>query len=156
MTPDENAVQVERTTEKLAAREMVGPVPESQETPDSADARQQQVLYTQETFSAHIGPLPNPETFRQYNEICPGAADRLLALVENEQQQRFENQRSFWDDAKRRRNYTLVLGLSVCLGAIIAIALGHPFEGAGIMAISLVGSYINKDPIKQETALPDS
>lgn len=33
-----------------------------------------------------IGPIPTPDFLRQYNEICPGAADRIITMAEKEQQ----------------------------------------------------------------------
>lgn len=36
----------------------------------------------------HSGPLPAPEDFQHYDEILPGAADRILRLAEKEQDHR--------------------------------------------------------------------
>ena len=39
-------------------------------------------------FAAYTGPLPPPSHMAAYNEIVPGAAERLLATVEKEQEHR--------------------------------------------------------------------
>lgn len=33
----------------------------------------------------HKGPLPLPEDLMKYNQICPGAAQRIIKMAENEQ-----------------------------------------------------------------------
>lgn len=34
----------------------------------------------------HSGPLPSPEILEDYNNICPGAAERILSMAEREQE----------------------------------------------------------------------
>jgi hypothetical protein len=36
--------------------------------------------------SYHSDPIPHPSTFQHYDEILPGAADRILTMAEKEQQ----------------------------------------------------------------------
>jgi uncharacterized membrane protein len=38
--------------------------------------------------SRHIGPLPPPEILREYEKIIPNAGERLLSVVEREQEHR--------------------------------------------------------------------
>ena len=33
----------------------------------------------------HSGPPPDASTLQAYNEICPGAADRIIAMAEKQQ-----------------------------------------------------------------------
>ncbi|MDR3089188.1 MAG: DUF2335 domain-containing protein [Desulfobulbaceae bacterium] len=33
-------------------------------------------------MTQHLGPLPHPDIFAQYNQIVPGAAERILAMAE--------------------------------------------------------------------------
>jgi uncharacterized membrane protein len=37
---------------------------------------------------AHSGPLPHPQILHGYNQIVPGAAERILSLAENQQAHR--------------------------------------------------------------------
>lgn len=41
-------------------------------------------------MSLHSGPLPDPLTLQQYNEIVPGAAERILQMAEKEQLNRHQ------------------------------------------------------------------
>ncbi|PIQ30327.1 MAG: hypothetical protein COS35_13425 [Zetaproteobacteria bacterium CG02_land_8_20_14_3_00_50_9] len=36
----------------------------------------------------HSGPLPAPEDFAKYENILPGAAERILSMAENEARHR--------------------------------------------------------------------
>ena len=38
--------------------------------------------------AAYSGPLPPPEFLRQYDDVCPGAAERILRNMEEESQHR--------------------------------------------------------------------
>ena len=40
------------------------------------------------------GPLPAPDDLRQYEDILPGSADRILRMAENQQQHGFEEDRA--------------------------------------------------------------
>jgi uncharacterized membrane protein len=45
-----------------------------------------QVLATQTVQQVihHRGPIPDPETLKKYNEVLPGAADRIFAMAEKD------------------------------------------------------------------------
>lgn len=49
-------------------------------------ARQQQITIHQAKL--HQGPLPDPETLAQYEQIQPGFANRVITLAEGEAQHR--------------------------------------------------------------------
>ncbi len=75
----------------------------------------------------HIGPLPSPEDFARYDEVVPGAAERILRQAEKEQDFRHAATRS----AQAIEAWKVLLGsvLSLCLIAVagFAIWLGHPW-----------------------------
>lgn len=54
---------------------------------EEARARISQSLIRAEHFE---GPMPPPDLLRQYEEIIPGAADRILRLTENERANRYD------------------------------------------------------------------
>ena len=41
------------------------------------------------------GPLPPPAALQRYDEVLPGAAERILAMAETEQQHRMEQEKAF-------------------------------------------------------------
>ncbi|MBR0575670.1 DUF2335 domain-containing protein [Proteiniclasticum sp. BAD-10] len=48
-----------------------------------------------EERSEFSGPLPPPEIFEKYEEICPGAADRILSMAENQSTHRQQIEKAF-------------------------------------------------------------
>jgi len=44
--------------------------------------------FAQQIQRFHIGPLPDPETLRAYDEIIPNGAERLMQLVERQSNHR--------------------------------------------------------------------
>lgn len=116
-----------------------------------------------------MGPLPPPETLARYNEIIPDGADRLLKLVEHQQEHRIRIE-SIVVSSQQRQSLTgqilafiiAVVGLLVC--AYMAV---HGAEAvAGILATTLIGSlvyaFINgrqsqrKDLAKKAATVPES
>lgn len=60
------------------------PFPQKQSI--AAQQSQARVVVQQQTF--HQGPLPPPDVLERYEALNPGFANRLLIMVENEQQHR--------------------------------------------------------------------
>lgn len=82
------------------------------------------------------GPLPDPETLRQYGEVMPGLGERIVAMAEREQAHRHEVDRSLVNVFSRGQWLGFALGLvSLVVGAYLSLR-GH--EGFGIAAF--VGS----------------
>lgn len=93
----------------------------------------------------HKGPLPLPEDLMKYNQICPGAAQRIIKMAENEQKV-FNKLR-----LKEYRNYRagMVLGFIsfiflVCLTGW-ALYLGQSWvAGVLIAMVSICSVLISK------------
>ena len=100
-----------------------------------------------ETWQA---PLPPPEAYRRYDEILPGAADRILTQSENEQTHRHNQERTALETARMvvaadsKRSYLgIVFGFVISLlgigGSIYLIATGHDWAGVTLGGINLTG-----------------
>ena len=95
------------------------------------------------------GPLPPPEDLKGYNDVLPGAADRILSMAETEQKHRHGMEDR---DLKYRVSLTglgqilgFTLGLAAIVGGIVLLALGKNIAGFGtlILAVaSLAGAFI--------------
>ena len=82
------------------------------------------------------GPLPAPETLRQYGEVMPGLDERIVSMAEREQGHRHDLDRSLVRIFSRGQWLGFALGLiSLAVGAYLSMQ-GH--EGFGIAAF--VGS----------------
>ncbi len=91
----------------------------------------QQIVSTTQT-DLYKGPIPSPEDFQKYNEILPGAADRILAMAENEQQIRKEGEAKFFSNDSKRIYAAIILGV-----ALIAVAGIATWKGYAGVAVSL-------------------
>lgn len=91
----------------------------------------------------HQGPLPDPNTLAKYEEICPGAADRILTMAEQQASHRQDIERvavrsgsrdSIWGIASG-----LIIGLATTVSGTIIVLNGHEWPGAFLGASGLIG-----------------
>lgn len=85
------------------------------------------------------GPMPDPESLARYEQIVPGAAERLLTVFEGQ----VAHRHSMESRLSRRRDWGLALAfivtvLIVATGAWL-IYLDHDWAGAAVIAIHVVG-----------------
>lgn len=95
------------------------------------------------------GPLPDPTDFSKYEEVVPGAGDRILTMTEKEQDHRHSIDTKEQD--KFHRNNTILSLAGIILGGVISMTgiVGgiylavqeNAFAGAFISTISL-GSIV--------------
>jgi uncharacterized membrane protein len=92
--------------------------------------------------SAYSGPLPSPEHLREYEDVLPGPADRILKMAEKQSDHRQEiekvavkggNSRSWWGLWLGFAISVLVLGLSA--GLVLA---GYQVAGTVLGSVDLV------------------
>lgn len=79
------------------------------------------------TFS---GPLPPANEFEHYNAVLPGAADRILAMAEKEQQIRADGQAGMLANDGRRVTGATWIGLALIGVAGLAAWMGQPWVAA--------------------------
>lgn len=103
-------------------------------------------LVTEERFS---GPLPHPKHLREYEDICPGAADRIIKMGESNlaHAQILQTTALQGDiaDVKAGRAYGFWALLALIGSAGVATYLGHEliagaFLGTGVLGV--VGQLI--------------
>ncbi len=100
----------------------------------------------QETF---MGPIPHPDLLKGYEEILPGAADRILTMAENEEAHRheIENKCVKTDSRDSLLGILCAAGISIAalvIGAMIIInvqSTGGAISGT-ILSISGIASII--------------
>lgn len=89
-----------------------------------------------EVHQTFAGPLPPPSVLAAYDEIVPGAAERILAMAEAQSQHRQElEQHVIRSDAKRADSGLKAgfwLSLTAIVGGVSVAILGHPTAGATI------------------------
>lgn len=84
---------------------------------DSQSMRESSLeMYFSRMFS---GPLPSPDAFREYEDVLPGAADRILAMAEFQLHQRASAQKmGLW--------VMFVIAIGFLIGSIALALLAAP------------------------------
>ena len=87
----------------------------------------------------HQGPLPHPEVLRQYDQLSPGAADRIIAMAEGEADHRRQmERRQLESDIAHRQSLTEIEDSRIS-GVFSSDKTGQ-FLGAAISAIALIAA----------------
>lgn len=95
----------------------------SERNPEDVSPESQTVGVTAITAATHIGPLPTPADFREYDAIVPGAANRILTMAEKEQDLRVD----IVGTERRRIAGSTLVGLATVAVAGLAVWKGIPY-----------------------------
>lgn len=101
-------------------------------------------------FEYQSGPLPSARELLGYENLLPGAAERILAMAEREQTQRHELELTIvrTEVVLKRRGQWMALSALVSMLSLIAVFvyLGAPRAGAGlgvVIVASVVYAFLN-------------
>jgi uncharacterized membrane protein len=76
----------------------------------------------------YSGALPPPKILREYDQIVPGAAERLLRQAESQTRHRQQLETTVTDETAKRSRYGLVAGVVVVLGLEVVAGLAAVFK----------------------------
>ena len=126
---------------------------QSKDTKDittSRDNQQNSVIYQSVEYS---GPLPAPGMLAKYNEVLPGAADRIIAMAENQAAHRQEKELIKVKAEARDSLLGIISAVALCtiivgcgtaiallVNSVAAVICGSFLDCAGIAAI--VGTFL--------------
>lgn len=89
------------------------------------------------------GPLPPPSMLKGYEEVLPGAADRIFTLMEQQSAHRQKLERTALDRGSRSRDRGQILAFVLCalviVGGFVAIYLGQSLAGMAAIIIAVGG-----------------
>ncbi len=130
------------------------PIQDSSLQGELVDESGQPLVRVQETrMEAHRGPLPSPRTLREYDELYPGLAEKIIGWTEDEmKQRRFEATESLAitksdvDQTHANEKLGLIIqGVasvsSLFLGLVVSLT-GGAWQVAAIFAGAPVVKYI--------------
>lgn len=110
---------------------------------------QQQKPPQQENHSlAHVkaefsGPVPHPSILQGYDNVVPGAAERILQMAEQDAVHQREVEKLIITETaaevKRGQVFGLIIGVSAFISSIIAILLGAQTTASIIGGTTVVG-----------------
>ena len=93
--------------------------------------------------STYSGPLPPPNVLARYDQVVPGAAERILQMAERNQSHQIAIESGALEASKRDTRTGQILALIVTLMALILAAFvvsqGSPWVG-GLIGVSAVGT----------------
>jgi uncharacterized membrane protein len=91
---------------------------------------------------SYSGPLPPPSQLREYEDVLPGAADRIIRMAETQAEHRQDIEKVAVKGGNRRSWWGLWTGFVICivvLGLSTAIILsGYQVAGTVLGGIDLV------------------
>ena len=95
------------------------------------------------------GPIPDPQTLQEYQQIDPDFPQRILAMGEVQSAHRQQQERYYLKGSTIARfvglGFAFLSVLVVCGVGAYAIKLGHAKEGCGVIAavvVSLASTFI--------------
>jgi uncharacterized membrane protein len=105
------------------------------------------------------GELPAAETISTYEEVLPGAADRILSMLEHQAEHRMSMERTLVEGAARTERLGQLMGLVIVLVVFLVgaglIVNGHEIPGT-LLAIAdlavLVAVYLGRQRGETEAA----
>ncbi|XJS09831.1 DUF2335 domain-containing protein [Aerococcaceae bacterium WGS1372] len=97
----------------------------------------------------YSGPIPHPDLLREFNDIIPNGADRILKMTEVQSKHRQEIEKLVITaknrDSRNGVYFAGLIGIIAIIGTIVLIAIDKTFAGlivGGGTLGSLVGIYI--------------
>ena len=105
------------------------------------------------------GELPAADTISTYEEVLPGAADRILSMLEHQAEHRMSMERTLVEGAARTERLGQLMGLVIVLVVFLVgaglIVNGHEIPGT-LLAIAdlavLVAVYLGRQRGETEAA----
>jgi uncharacterized membrane protein len=92
---------------------------------------------------SYEGPLPTSREFAGYNQVLPGAADRILAITEKEAEHRRKNQDKLINASikynGRGQIFALIISILSIVGVGLSIFFSAPFASIAPTIIAITG-----------------
>jgi uncharacterized membrane protein len=144
------------------------PIEQSQQPP--AGSVQQGSIFSSTQLELRAGPLPDPAILREYDELVPGAADRIISMAEQQSEHRRRLEAMVVRAGIRRAyagaTFGLILGMTSIGGGIYLAATGHDLTGFGLVITAVAGlagvfihsryrgrqELVEKDPRRKPTS----
>jgi uncharacterized membrane protein len=145
-SPRSPTLPVQRTDSLARPKQ---PLSRSQPQQSQPPQRTASLQVTRQRTEIHAGPLPHPAVLRQYDEIIPDGADRILSLVERQTDHRIDLEKKVVYSDARRADWGVIAGLLVAGGGMgfgyALLVHGHAVAGsifAGGTITTLVGTFV--------------
>jgi uncharacterized membrane protein len=90
------------------------------------------------------GPIAHPRHLREYEEIVPGSAERIIAMAEKQQNHNIDIQRDALEGALKDERLGMILGCIILVVIVIAAYVAGTVYNNNILAgILIAGAVLN-------------
>jgi uncharacterized membrane protein len=114
------------------------------EAPHEDTGKEDHAVIARHTL-VHQGPLPPPAVLKHYDDVVPGAAERILTMAENQAQHRQELEARIIRTDTLKSLLGMMFGFVIALvgfgGGLYAAFAGQPFWG-GAVSIGTLASVV--------------
>lgn len=131
-------------TEELRQKieEQIGPLV------SGGQSRVQVIERVTQMMSAEIykGPIPHPRHLQAYEDVCPGAADRLIKMAETAQARHEDRRDRLIECEYDDRKLGLFLGFAALLAVVgsgvFLVYIGQTVVGSGLLGAAVLGTVV--------------
>lgn len=125
--------------------------------------RKQQIVRAviQTVQKIHMGPLPDPNTLAEYNNIIPNGAERIMAMAEKQSDHRMKMESEVihrqMNQSTAGQIFALIIGLAALTASTICILKGFQWAGGvvGIGGITALVTAFIQGKKSQDTSLAE-
>lgn len=96
------------------------------------------------SLNYHEGWLPPAEEVARYQQLVPDAGDRVLKMMEEEQQQRSRFQRHMLFLESMKINGAIILGILLIGAAVVALYLNNTIAAMSLGMVGTLAAALNK------------
>ena len=98
-----------------------------------------------EVSQSFSGPLPPPEILRKFDEVVPGAAERIIKMAEDQSIHRKELEKKVIDSDIARSKWGQILGFVIAIAGLVVSAIVVVYGSAiagGIIGVGTLASLV--------------
>jgi len=103
------------------------------------------IFVRREVSQSFSGPLPSPDILRQFNDVVPGAAERIIKMAEEQSAHRKELEKSVINSDITRSKWGQILGFIIAISGLAVSAIvgvyGNAYAG-GIIGVGTLASLV--------------
>jgi uncharacterized membrane protein len=149
----------------------VEPPVEVKAPPKEASKPSGRIIAAQAMKMEFSGPMPHPDLLGRYEQICPGSADRIIRMAEQEAEHRRSAERTIIDaqivdmnkqhtESRRGQICALVITLAALAAGVYTAMAGHEVAGS-IIGVGGIGGIVTtfilgrQTPSHQEPPQPE-
>ena len=103
------------------------------------------VVVHQSMMQSFSGPLPPPEILKKFDEVVPGAAERIIKMAEEQSTHRKDLEKKVIESDIARSKWGQVLGFAIAIAGLAAstlIAIYGSAIAGGIIGVGTLASLV--------------